>query len=52
MRTLVGIDTVIALPRAIEWSSADGRAIAFYESLGFVRAGQTEPMWVYAGDEH
>lgn len=32
--------------------TADGRAIAFYQSLGFVRAGNTEPMWVYAGDEH
>ena len=32
--------------------TADGRAIAFYQSLGFVRAGKTESMWVYAGDEH
>ncbi len=32
--------------------TADGRAIAFYESLGFVRAGRTVPMWIYAGDEH
>ena len=32
--------------------TADGRAIAFYQSLGFVRAGNTEPMWVYADDEH
>ena len=32
--------------------TADGRAIAFYQSLGFVRAGKTEPMWVYAGDGH
>ncbi len=32
--------------------TADGRAIAFYESLGFSRAGQTEPMWIYAGGEH
>ena len=32
--------------------TADGRAIAFYESLGFSRAGQTEPMWIYAGSEH
>ena len=32
--------------------TADGRAIAFYLSLGFVRAGKTEPMWVYAGDGH
>ena len=32
--------------------TADGKAIAFYQSLGFVRAGNTEPMWVYAGTEH
>lgn len=31
---------------------ADGRAIAFYKSLGFSRAGHTEPMWIYAGSEH
>jgi GNAT superfamily N-acetyltransferase len=32
--------------------TADGKAIAFYESLGVVRAGKTEPMWIYAGTEH
>ena len=32
--------------------TADGKAITFYQSLGFVRAGQTEPMWIYAGTEH
>ncbi len=32
--------------------TADGRAIEFYRSMGFVRAGKTEPMWIYAGDEH
>ena len=31
---------------------ADGMAIGFYKSLGFARAGQTEPMWIYAGSEH
>lgn len=31
---------------------ADGRAIGFYRSLGFVRAGKTESMWIYGGDEH
>ncbi len=31
---------------------ADGKAIGFYESLGFKRAGQTEPMWIYSGSEH
>lgn len=32
--------------------TADGEAIEFYESLGFERAGNTEPMWIYAGSEH
>jgi GNAT superfamily N-acetyltransferase len=31
---------------------ADGKAIDFYEQLGFERAGSTQPMWVYAGHEH
>ncbi|MEM7625399.1 MAG: GNAT family N-acetyltransferase [Planctomycetota bacterium] len=31
---------------------ADGLAIDFYRKLGYVRAGKTEPMWVYAGSEH
>ena len=32
--------------------TADGEAIEFYKSAGFVRAGNTEPMWVYSGTEH
>ena len=32
--------------------TADGKAIGLYQSLGFVRAGTTEPMWIYAGKEH
>lgn len=32
--------------------TADGDAIEFYRALGFVRAGKTEPMWIYSGDEH
>ena len=32
--------------------TADGKAIQFYESLGFERAGKAEPMWIYAGTEH
>jgi GNAT superfamily N-acetyltransferase len=32
--------------------TADGDAVQFYESLGFARAGKTEPMWIYAGTEH
>jgi GNAT superfamily N-acetyltransferase len=31
---------------------ADGKAIDFYKKCGFERAGNTEPMWVYLGDEH
>lgn len=32
--------------------TADGDAIAFYTKLGMERAGQTEPMWIYAGNDH
>lgn len=32
--------------------TADGKAIEFYKSVGFKRAGKTEPMWIYAGTEH
>lgn len=31
---------------------ADGKAIEFYKSVGFVRAGDTESMWVYGGTDH
>ena len=31
---------------------ADGRAVEFYKKRGFVRAGKTEPMWIYAGHDH
>jgi GNAT superfamily N-acetyltransferase len=31
---------------------ADQGAIAFYAKCGFKRAGNTEPMWIYAGQEH
>lgn len=31
---------------------ADGRAIEFYRKCGFVRAGKTEPMWIYFGADH
>ena len=31
---------------------ADGRAIDFYTKCGFTRAGRTEPMWIYDGDDH
>jgi GNAT superfamily N-acetyltransferase len=31
---------------------ADGRAVKFFEKLGFVRARNTESMWIYAGNDH
>jgi len=31
---------------------ADGRALEFYRKCGFTRAGNTEPMWMYAGHDH
>jgi len=31
---------------------ADGRTIAFYERLGFTRAGATKPLWIFGGREH
>jgi ribosomal protein S18 acetylase RimI-like enzyme len=31
---------------------ADGRAVDFYKTLGFVRAGSTEPLWIFNGREH
>lgn len=32
--------------------TADGDAVAFYEAMGFTRAGRTVPMWIYAGKDH
>ena len=32
--------------------TADGKAIDFYEKVGFERAGETAPMWIYKGNEH
>lgn len=31
---------------------ADGNTVDFYKSLGFHRAGITEPMWIYSGTDH
>lgn len=31
---------------------ADSQAIGFYQKCGFERAGNTEPMWIYAGVDH
>ena len=32
--------------------TADAEAIDFYKKCGFVRAGKTEPMWIYDGKDH
>ena len=32
--------------------TADGKAIEFYQKAGFARAGNTQPMWIYKGNEH
>ena len=31
---------------------SDGRAVGFFEKCGFVRAGETQAMWIYGGGEH
>jgi GNAT superfamily N-acetyltransferase len=31
---------------------ADSRALEFYRKCGFQRAGKTESMWIYSGDDH
>ena len=32
--------------------TADGKAIDFYKKVGFEKAGETQPMWIYKGNEH
>ena len=32
--------------------TADGRAIDFYRKCGFKKAGSTQSMWIYQGDDH
>ncbi|WDF62392.1 GNAT family N-acetyltransferase [Flavobacterium sp. KACC 22763] len=32
--------------------TADGKSVDFYKKNGFERAGKTEPMWIYQGNEH
>lgn len=32
--------------------TADGKAINFYKKVGFEKAGETMPMWIYKGNEH
>lgn len=31
---------------------AESEAVTFYQKCGFTRAGKTESMWIYAGDDH
>ena len=31
---------------------ADAQAIAFYQRCGFIKAGNTQSMWIYDGDDH
>ncbi|MEM8810636.1 MAG: GNAT family N-acetyltransferase, partial [Cyanobacteria bacterium P01_G01_bin.38] len=31
---------------------ADREAIGFYEKCGFTKAGRTQPMWIYDGEDH
>ena len=54
LAALAGWFTAEANPQGIllHTPAADGRAIAFYEGLGFRRAGHTQSMWIYAGSEH
>jgi GNAT superfamily N-acetyltransferase len=32
--------------------TADARAISFYEKNGFKKAGNTQSMWIYEGNDH
>jgi len=32
--------------------TADGRAIDFYRKCGFEKAGSTQSVWIYQGDDH
>ncbi len=32
--------------------TSDRNAVGFYQALGFSRAGNTESMWIYAGQDH
>ncbi|WP_044208784.1 GNAT family N-acetyltransferase [Flammeovirga sp. OC4] len=32
--------------------TSDGNAVRFYEKMGFEKAGNTTPMWIYEGKEH
>ena len=32
--------------------TADGKAVDFYKKCGFEKAGKTESMWIYGGNDH
>jgi len=32
--------------------TADEKSIGFYRKAGFEKAGNTQPMWIYKGNEH
>lgn len=32
--------------------TSDKKAVGFYQALGFSRAGNTESMWIYEGQDH
>ncbi len=32
--------------------TADGKSIDFYQKIGFEKEGNTQPMWIYKGNEH
>lgn len=32
--------------------TADNNSVSFYKRIGFKRAGQTVPMWIYEGTDH
>jgi len=39
-------------PFHMQMLTADQNSISFYEKMGFSRAGNTQPMWKYEGNEH
>ena len=53
----IGIKMMAAMQRKYnkyhqQMLTADGKAIEFYKKFGFEKAGQTESMWIYQGDDH
>jgi len=32
--------------------TSDNNTVDFYKKMGFEKAGSTQPMWIYKGDEH